>query len=116
VGFRKAAAYTANIDDYTDFAVLNVISGDIYIETADDNAATTSTDTTDNWADGASKTLEVYVSAAGVVTYKIDGVAPTTTAAFTFDNGDTVVPFFYFLHAADVAGSVLLESWECGLQ
>jgi hypothetical protein len=115
-GFRKAADYTANIDDYTDFACLNVISGDIKIETALNNAATTTTDTTDNWADGETHTLEVYVSAAGVVTYQIDGEAPTTTAAFTFDDADVVVPFFYFLHATDVAGAVTLLEWEVDFQ
>ena len=115
-GFRKTAAYTAAIDDYTDFAVLNVISGDITIETALNNAATTTTDTTNNSADGETHTLEVWVTSAGVVTYKIDGAAPTTVAAFTFDSGDVVIPFFYFLHAADVAGAVLLQEWEAGLQ
>jgi len=116
VGFRKAAAYQANIDDYTDMAVLNVISGDIFIETILNNAATTSTDTTNNWADGETHTLEIYVSKTGAATYKIDGAAPTTVAAFTFDDGDVLVPFFFFLHAADVAGAVQIKSWECGLQ
>lgn len=115
IGFRKAAAYGANIDDYTDMAVLNVISGDINIETILNNAATTTTDTTDNWADGETHTLQVNVSAAGVVTYKLDGAAPTTVAAFTFDSADTVVPFMFFLHASDVAGAVELIEWECGL-
>jgi len=115
VGFRKAAAYTAAIDNYTDFAVLNVISGDIKIETALNNAATTTTDTTDNWADAATHTLQVDVSAAGVVTYKIDGVAPTATAAFTFDSADVVIPFFYFLHDATAPGVIELIEWECGL-
>lgn len=117
VGFRKAAAYTANIDDYTDMAVLNVISGDIKIETIDDNAATTTTDTTNNWLDGETHTLKVMVSSAGVVTYQIDGAAPTTVAAFTFDSGDTVVPFFFMLQAnAAQTGAVNLKRWEVGLQ
>jgi hypothetical protein len=58
----------------------------------------------------------VYVSAAGVVTYKIDDAAPTATAAFTFDSGDVVVPFFHLLHDATTPGAVYLQSWECGLQ
>jgi len=115
IGFRKTAAYTANIDDYTDFAVLNVISGDIKIETALNNGATTTTDTTQNWADGETHTLAVYVSAAGVVTYKVDGAAPTATAAFTFDTADVVVPFLFFLNATDVAGAVELIEWEVGI-
>jgi len=116
IGFRKAEAYQANIDDYDEMAVLNVISGDINIETILNNGATTTTDTTDNWADNATKELKVLVSKTGVVTYQIDGAAPTVTAAFTFDNGEVVVPFLYFLHATDVAGAVQIVEWESGLQ
>jgi len=116
IGFRTAEAYQADPNDYNNMAAVNVMSGDIQIETIDDNAATTRTDTTDNWADGASKTVAVYVSAAGVVTYTIDGSAPTTTAAFTWDDGDTVVPFIYFRHDTTVAESTVLSLYECGLQ
>lgn len=116
IGFREAEAYQANIDDYTDMAVLNVISGDIYIETILANAATVSTDTTQNWADGETHELKVLVSAAGVVTYQIDGAAPTVTAAYTFTSGLYVVPFIFFLHAADVAGAVNILEYECGFQ
>ena len=115
VGFRKAEAYQALIDNYVDMAVLNSIIGTITIETIVGGAATTSTSTTDTWADGESHTLEVYVSRGGVVTYKIDGVAPTVTAAFTFTDALTVVPFFHFLHGGTPA-AVVIRSWECGLQ
>lgn len=116
VGFRKAEAFQAAIDNYDEMAALNVISGNITIETILNNAATTSTDTTDDWTDGQTKTLEVYVSAAGVVTYKIDNAAPTATAAFSFDAGEVVVPFFYFLHDATSPGAIHLVSWEVGFQ
>lgn len=115
-GFRKIEARQAAIDDYDEMAALNVISGDIKIETILNGGATTTTDTTDNWADTNEKTLEIYVSAAGVVTYKIDGAAPTVTAAFTFDNGECVMPFLYLLHASDVAETTVWETFECGLQ
>ena len=97
-------------------AALNVISGSITIETILNDAGTDSTDTTDAWEDGETHTLEVYVSAAGAVTFKIDGNAPSTTAEFTFDDGDEVIPFFYLLNASDLAGAVLLQAWEVGLQ
>jgi hypothetical protein len=116
VGFRKVEANQANIDDYADMAVLNVISGDIKIETILAGAATVTTDTTDNWADLATHELVIYVSATGVVTYTIDGVAPTVTAAYTFANGAVVMPFFYFLQDSDIAGAVPLMQWECGYQ
>jgi hypothetical protein len=115
-GFRKCEDYQANVDDYDEMAALNVISGDIKIETILNGAATTTTDTTDNWADAASHTLAVFVSGAGVVTYQIDNAAPTTTAAFTFDDGEEVMPFLFFLNASDVAGAVVISSWDVGLQ
>lgn len=114
IGFRKAEAYQANIDDYDEMAALNVISGNITIETILNNASTTSTDTTDDWADGETHTLTVIVDAEGAVYYEIDGAVPTTTASFTFDEGEVVVPFLYFLNASDVAGAVELITWECG--
>ena len=97
-------------------AVLNVILGDLFIETVLNTGATTSTDTTNNWADAATHTLKVLVSAAGVVTYQIDGAAPTTTAAFTFDNAEVVTPAFYLRHATTSPTSVVLQELECGLQ
>ena len=115
VGFRKAEAYQAAIDNYSDMAALNVISGDIKIETILNAGATVTTDTTDNWADAAKHTLRVIVSAAGVVTYLIDGVAPNTTAALTLDDADTVIPFFYLLNSTDLHGAINITKWECGL-
>lgn len=116
VGFRKAEAYQANIDDYADMAVLNVISGNITIETIVGGAATVSTDTTNNWLDTETHQLEVFVSNTGVVTYTIDNVAPIVTAAYTFTDNLYVVPFMYFLNATDLAGAVVILEWECGFQ
>jgi hypothetical protein len=116
VGFRKEAAYSATIDGYTDMAVLNLQGGNIKIETILNDGETTTKDTTDTWADAGEHTLEVYVSADGVVTYKIDGVAPTATAAFTFDTTDTVVPFLHIKHDTTEPGAIHLQLWECGLQ
>jgi hypothetical protein len=114
VGFREAEPMNAVFDDYTDLASIGLISGDIYIETIAANAATTSTDTTDNWADAAVKKLCVYVSDAGVVTYKIDGIAPTTTAAYTLADGLPVIPFIHYIHDTDLAGEIDLTLWEVG--
>lgn len=117
VGFRKVEAYQANIDDYADMAVLNVISGDIKIETILSGAATVTTDTTQNWANGETHQLEVFVSNSGVVTYTIDNAAPTVTAAYTFTDALYVVPFMFFLNAnASQAGQVNILEWECGFQ
>lgn len=115
IGFRKTEAYATAIDTYTDFAVLNIISGDIKIETALDDEATVTTDTTQNLADNGTVTLRVEVDRAGKVTYKIDGSTPTVTAAYTFNSGDVVIPFLFFLNHTDVAGAVNLKQWNCGL-
>jgi hypothetical protein len=76
----------------------------------------TITDTTQNWADTENHTLTVKVAKTGVVTYEIDGTAPTTTAAFTFDSGDTIMPFFRIQNATDVANGTVLKVWDSGLQ
>ena len=115
-GFRKVEAEQAAIDNYDEMAALNVISGDINIETILNNAATTTTDTTANLANSGVVTLRVDVSSAGVVTYKVDGSAPAATAAFTFDDGEVVTPFFYYINASDVAGAVILRKVTWGLK
>ena len=114
VGFRKVQAYQANVDDYTDMAVLNVISGNIFIETILNNGATTSVDTTLNWADLATHELKVVVNANRKVYFYIDDALPPVTSAFTFDSGDVIVPFFFFLNASDVAGAVQWQEVEAG--
>ena len=136
VGFRRAPfspgtsqedLVNADLNDYLDMAALGLTTaatpGAIKIQTIDDNAATTVTDTTNTIASATALTVKVLVSAAGVVTYQHDAVtpgtlaAPTTTAAFTLDTGDPVVPFFHYLHAnAAQAGAITIHSWEAGYQ
>tara|TARA_Y100000310_G_scaffold242492_1_gene246648 strand:+ start:498 stop:1208 length:711 start_codon:yes stop_codon:yes gene_type:complete len=116
IGFRKAETYQAAVDGYDEMAAFNIISGDIKTETILNNAATVTTDTTDNWTDGQSKTLKVLVSAAGVVTYQVDGSAPTTTAAFTFDDAEVVIPFVYMLNTSDLVGALTITAWDVGYQ
>ena len=117
-GFRKVQAPVA-IDSYTDVASLSIITSastaDVQIATALNNASMTETDTTDNLADATTTTWEVLVSSAGVVTYKIDGSAPSTTAAFTFDDGDLVTPFMHHL-ATGATGAVTLQNLSHGRQ
>ena len=125
VGFRKQAAFTAAIEadgelitDYTDIACLNVNLGNIDTNTRINSATGTATDTTDDWADDAAKTLSVLVSAAGVVTFEIDGAAPTVnTNTLTFDSGDVVIPFMAFTRAATTADTPpILVSFFAGHQ
>jgi hypothetical protein len=117
-GFRlKSQASQANFDDYTDVASLNQISGDINVESILNNATTVTTDTTDNWGDAESHTLEVRISKAGVGSYRLDGRAVTTspTADVTFDTGDVFTPFMFFLHSSAASCDIILQELETGL-
>jgi hypothetical protein len=116
VGFRKLEAYQAAIDSYDEMACLNVISGNVTIETILNDATATSTDTTENWLDTEDHKLTVRVSKGGVVTFEFDDAAASTTAAFTFDSGEVVIPFMYLLNAANLCDNVYIRSWECGYQ
>ena len=117
-GFRKVQAPVA-IDTYTDVASLGIIDSanpaNVQVCTALNNGSMTETDTTDNLADDTVTTWEVYVSSAGVVTYKIDGSAPTATASFTFDTGDFVTPFMHHLSGGS-PGAITLISLDHGRQ
>ena len=117
-GFRKVQAPVA-IDTYTDVASLGIITsanpGLIQVCTALNNASMTETSTTDTLADDTTTTWEVLVSSAGVVTYKIDGSAPSATAAFTFDDGDFVTPFMHHLSGGS-PGAITLQNLTHGRQ
>ena len=118
-GFRlKSQAHIADPKaTYTDYASLDVNAGDIYAETALNDSTATPTDTTDDWADGAIHQLEVYVSKAGVASFKIDGSAPTVnTHSVTFDAGDVVTVFGAFMKGAGEAADVEHIRLEVGLQ
>lgn len=131
MGWRKSEAYQADFNDYNDLAGIGNVSGAITLETILANAATTATNTTNTWVDAATHTLSVIVdsdgslptytgnsarsgSNVGKVYYEIDGVKPTTTAAFQFASGAVLIPFFYFINDTDVAESTIVSEWECG--
>lgn len=116
IGFRRAEPINATFDNYLDLASIGPISGTITIETILNNAGTTTTSTTDSWADAATKKVCIYVNGSGAVTYKIDNVAPTVTAAFTFDDGDPVIPFIHLLQDTDIAETTAIVAWEQGYQ
>lgn len=116
VGFRKVEAFQTDWNDYDELVSIGIsgVAGDIKIATILNNAATVTTDTTQDATDATELDLEVRVSSAGVVTYWIAGAPPTTTAAFTFDNGEVVVPFLRQVQAADLGGKCEISLWDCG--
>lgn len=114
VGFRIQAAANATYTSYTDYALIGIIGtadpNTIYTATEKNSAGNTNVDTTQTWADNATKTLEVRVDLDGAVTFKINGYAPTVTQAFSFDAGDTLIPVFcYALQSADIGTPSVLE-------
>jgi hypothetical protein len=91
--------------------------GNIYAETALNNTTATPTDTTDNWGDGEIHELSVYVSKAGVASFKIDGQDPTVnTHSVTFDAADVVTVFGAFMKGAAEEADVEHIELEVGLQ
>lgn len=125
VGFRRAETNNAVFDNYLDAATIGIsasaATAAIAIDTIDDNAATTTTDTTMTWADGETKRLCAYVSQAAALTYGVGtsspyvtASAPTATAAFSFDVGTPVIPIIHGIKGASSASSTVISDWSQG--
>jgi hypothetical protein len=99
VGFRKAAAFDAALDNYTDFAVLNLqfdtTDAFVRIETNLNGAGTVTVESGSVVIDDEVFTFEVRVTANGQATFYFNGakVGPS----FQFDVGDVVLPFMHWL-------------------
>lgn len=127
LGLRKAEAYQAVIeDDYDEMAAFDVQSGDIFTRTILNGGTTTATDTTDNWADAATKTIAVICDSDGSLSndgtvgkcyFVIDGEPPTTEASsrFKFDSGELVQPFFAYRHDGSASHDITVIEFESGL-
>ncbi len=104
------------ITSYLNYATIGIEGtanpNTIYTMTGNDGTDA-NTDTALTWADGVSKRLCALVSGAGVFSATVDGVA-VTTAAFSFDDGDSVIPFIAVEQSADLSGAVDLTLWEVG--
>ena len=102
VGFRKAEAYAASPNSYTNvcavhvgetgatvangfFSLLkNLASGGASFQASGETA----------WANTASKTLRLEVDQAGNCQMFVDGVPSVSGVSFKFNAGEIVVPFF----------------------
>lgn len=118
VGFRKVQAYQGtSLPTYTDYALIGVLgtAGEFEIQTQVGSGGEVDTDTTQAATAATLFTLTVNVSAAGVVTYLINGLAPTVTAAYTFTAATTVIPMIYLAEASGAHGEADLISYQCGL-
>lgn len=121
IGFRKSEANNATFGSYTDYYGLGMntaTSATNVTLTSELNAGgQTLQDSGDAWTggDGGTTSLRVDVTAAGVVTATIDGSAPSTPLAFTFDSGDIVCPFVHIVHGAALPGAVHWVALSVGL-
>ena len=119
-GFAKVEAHNADPDALDELATMAVMAGDIKTQTIINNASTIATDLTapssGDWADGATHTFKIMVSAAGVVTYELDDTAPTGAVAFTFDDAEVVTPYWFHRFDATSPGAITWQTFEFGLQ
>ena len=121
VGFRKVEAFQADYEDYDELAGIQTLgasgtaTGAINIVSILNDAATSSTSTGDTTADTTDYEFLVKVDSDGAVTFAIDGAPPSTTATFTFDDGEIIQPFVHFLNTTDVVGELKLQRAEWGL-
>ena len=121
IGFRKKEAYQANVDDYDELASLAIdVSAnpaDVKIQSILNNAATISTDTLKNFADGETHVWEIRVGVDGVVQFLIDDVdvSDVQAVAYVFDAGEVLIPFVYELSAgATDPGTILKKFFSIG--
>jgi hypothetical protein len=126
-GFRRAEANNGTLGSYADYAGLgwttSAAAAALKQHTRLSPSAATVTATNQTLADAVVYQVKVLVSATGAVTFQHDAVVPGVLAtpangvAFSFDDGDPVIPFFHFLQgsAADT-GAVIIQRWEAGYQ
>jgi len=113
LGWRKAEAFNALIDNYDEMACLNIQTpGDIKRETILNNGATVTVDTLLNASNGVDVVLEVRLIGRRALMF-VNGAAAPIGAAFNFDVGEIVVPFLHFLQVT--GGSTLhMFDYEVG--
>ena len=129
IGFRKVeefetghgAILAAASGDalYTDFVAFGVQSADdVQIASRLNDGTSSYTDSTDATAASKNHRFKITVSSAGVVTYQHIGAAvmdagtlaaPSSTEAFTFDDGDTVVPYLT-VQSTSANSAILVKS------
>lgn len=123
IGFRKVQANNITFSSYTDYYALGMNEAtsetNIILSSEKNGTGQTLQNSDDAWpgGDAGSATLKVFVSAAGVVTATIDGSAPTTPLAFTFDNADVVCPCIHLFHSTiTIPGAIHLVDMAVGFQ
>ena len=116
-GLRKVEAFQADVNDYDEMVAMNCNAGDIQVASIKNNASTAvqvNLDGGTNWVNREIHTFTVGVSKSGYCEIEYDDVPKPMNPTFTFDNGDVVTPFFYFLHSTNSTAGVTLIELEHG--
>ena len=114
-GFRKVEAFQANVDDYDEAAFLNCIAGSVKSETILNGASTSTSAALYTMTADKPVRLGVYVSEAGAVSMKVNG-GTVTDPSMSFDSGEVVTPFWFFLQNSTTTDDVILEKLIVGRQ
>ena len=127
IGWKLVELYNADMEAYNTYFGLGINTAAnpaaLKVRNELNGGGVDNTDTTQTIADGIDLQVKVLIAANGVATLQHDAAvpgtlaAPTATAAFTFDDGDQIMPELRFLHAnATQAGAFLIKNWEVGYQ
>jgi len=116
VGFRKSEKIQATgIGTYTDYYVVNINNGTAESRTRLNSGTEAVVVSTETVADAGTVTLEVRVNAGGVARGLVnDAMLATSSAAFTFDSGDLLIPFLFVQNDGTDGGAVHIVEWESG--
>lgn len=106
---------------YSNYATIGLLSGAVTTWTATGSDAGIATDLasiTDIVDSAGFLEYCVLVSATGAVTYTHQGSTSASAVAYTFTDGQQVIPFLYFLQNGDADGDddVLIQRWEVSRQ
>ena len=110
VGFRNPVWDTVTPGSYTEYAGLGIGTGgdgSVFVQ----DITTGITDTTDGVLAATSAEYCTLVSATGVVTYTLDGAAPTATDAHTITSGDLLIPFVSIRANSATPGGIVMTKW-----
>ena len=121
-GFGDIVAASSGDPLYTDYVLFGCISpDDVQISTdLNDSGDETVTDSTQATAADGNHRFRIALASSGAVTYSHIGAAvmrkgvlaaPSTTAAFTFDSGDILVPYL-FIQGINQDSDVWLKSLD----
>lgn len=116
-GYRKNETFQADFNNYDEMAAFNIISGDIFVDTILNGGATASVDTGLNWADTETHELKLIIGeagfSAGYVRFFVDG-EQVGVNPFTFDDGEEIFPFMFFLQDVDLTSGLFWDFFEIG--